>query len=176
MILHENRLPADDSWEISCLICYFWKSDKICNSRLLQIIGGALRVNSDLLWWVPCHTLPSHRPHRRDVGLSSHSIYQLPYYHNAGAVGGGGGGGGISSVYKCLTVTYFDEFHVTLSPLIGHTGEMWVSLLTVFTNYLTIIMLVLPEIHTTYLSRGMRFPTIWHFVKCRLGRASAASF
>ena len=23
MILHENRLPADDSHEISCLICYF---------------------------------------------------------------------------------------------------------------------------------------------------------
>ena len=27
-----------------------------------------------------------------------------------------------------------------------------------------------------YLSRDMRFPTIWHFDKCRLGRASAASF
>ena len=25
MIFHENRLPADDSHEISCLICYFWK-------------------------------------------------------------------------------------------------------------------------------------------------------
>ena len=23
MIFHENRLPADDSQEISCLICYF---------------------------------------------------------------------------------------------------------------------------------------------------------
>ena len=23
MIFHENRLPADDSHEISCLICYF---------------------------------------------------------------------------------------------------------------------------------------------------------
>ena len=43
MIFHENRLPADDSHEISCLICYFWKSDKIWNCRL-QIIGGALRV------------------------------------------------------------------------------------------------------------------------------------
>ena len=41
----ENRLPADDSHEISCLICYFCKSGKICNRRLLQIIGGALRVN-----------------------------------------------------------------------------------------------------------------------------------
>ena len=40
MILHENRMPADDSHEISCLICY----KKICNRRLLQIIGGALRV------------------------------------------------------------------------------------------------------------------------------------
>ena len=45
MILHENRLPADDSHEISCLICYFRKSDKIFKCHLLQIIGGALRVN-----------------------------------------------------------------------------------------------------------------------------------
>ena len=43
MILHENRLPADDSHEISCLICYE-KNRKICNCPLLQIIGGALRV------------------------------------------------------------------------------------------------------------------------------------
>ena len=27
-----------------------------------------------------------------------------------------------------------------------------------------------------YMSRGMRFPTIWHIDKCRLGRASAAFF
>ena len=45
MILHENRLPADDSHEISCLICYFGKSGKIFNCRLLKIIGGALRFN-----------------------------------------------------------------------------------------------------------------------------------
>ena len=45
MIFHENCLPADDSHEISCLICYFWKSSKIWNCRLLQIIGGALWVN-----------------------------------------------------------------------------------------------------------------------------------
>ena len=48
MIYHENRLPADDSHEISCLICYFWKSRKILKCRLLQIIGGALRVKVDL--------------------------------------------------------------------------------------------------------------------------------
>ena len=42
---HENCLPADNSHEISCLICYFWKSGKIFNCRLLQVIGGALRVN-----------------------------------------------------------------------------------------------------------------------------------
>ena len=29
MIFHENRLPADDSHEISCLICYFQKGSKI---------------------------------------------------------------------------------------------------------------------------------------------------
>ena len=45
MILHENRLPADDSHEISCLICYFFKKNgKTFNCHLLQIIGGALRV------------------------------------------------------------------------------------------------------------------------------------
>ena len=42
MILHENRLPADDSHEISCLKSYFWKSRKIWNCRLLQIIGGPI--------------------------------------------------------------------------------------------------------------------------------------
>ena len=29
MIFHENRLPADDSHEMSCLICYFPKGGKI---------------------------------------------------------------------------------------------------------------------------------------------------
>ena len=43
-IFHENRLPADDSHEISCLISYFWKGNKVWNCRLLQIIGGALRI------------------------------------------------------------------------------------------------------------------------------------
>ena len=44
MILHENRLPANDSHEIPYLICYFLKSGKTFNCRLLQIIGGALKV------------------------------------------------------------------------------------------------------------------------------------
>ena len=44
MILYENCLLADDSYEISCLICYVWKSGKILNPHLLQIIGGAFRV------------------------------------------------------------------------------------------------------------------------------------
>ena len=44
MIFHENR-PADDSHEIY-LICYFEKSSKILNCRLLQIIGGALWVKN----------------------------------------------------------------------------------------------------------------------------------
>ena len=46
MIFHENCLPTDNSREISCLIFYFWKSSKIWNYRLLQIIGGALGVKS----------------------------------------------------------------------------------------------------------------------------------
>ena len=42
MIFHENRLSAGDSHEISCLIC---KSSKFLMCHILQIIGGALRVN-----------------------------------------------------------------------------------------------------------------------------------
>ena len=45
MIFHENHLPADNSHEISYLICYFRKGGKIWTCCLLQIIGGALRVN-----------------------------------------------------------------------------------------------------------------------------------
>ena len=47
MELQENRLPADESHEISCLICCFWKSGKIWNCRLLQIVDGALWKKSD---------------------------------------------------------------------------------------------------------------------------------
>ena len=31
MIFPENRLPANDSREISCLICYFWKKQQNLN-------------------------------------------------------------------------------------------------------------------------------------------------
>ena len=48
MILHENCLPADNSHDISCLIGYFWKSGKIWNCHVLQIIGGSLRVKTPL--------------------------------------------------------------------------------------------------------------------------------
>ena len=44
MILHENHLPADDSHEL-----FFLKSGKNFNCRLLQIIGGALRVSVHIL-------------------------------------------------------------------------------------------------------------------------------
>ena len=44
MIFHENRLPADDFHEISCLICCCFLSGKNFNCRLLQNIDGALRV------------------------------------------------------------------------------------------------------------------------------------
>ena len=50
MILHENRLAADDSHEISCLICFFLLKRqiffKLLSHSLLQIIGGALRVKN----------------------------------------------------------------------------------------------------------------------------------
>ena len=41
-----TELTADDSHEISCLICHLCKSGKICNCRLQQIIDGALRVKA----------------------------------------------------------------------------------------------------------------------------------
>ena len=53
MLFNENHLPADDSQEITCLICYFGKSSKILDCCLLQIIGGALRVKEK------CKTLSS---------------------------------------------------------------------------------------------------------------------
>ena len=40
MIFHENRLPADDSHEISCLIK---RQNSKC--RLLQNVDGTLRFN-----------------------------------------------------------------------------------------------------------------------------------
>ena len=48
MIFHKNRLPADDSYEMLCLICYFWKSSKIWKCRLLQTVGGALWVKGQI--------------------------------------------------------------------------------------------------------------------------------
>ena len=44
MLFHENRLPADHSHEISCLICFILESSKNLICPLLQIIGGALMV------------------------------------------------------------------------------------------------------------------------------------
>ena len=44
-----KKIRYDILWEfyeIPCLICYFWKSSKIWNCRLLHIIGGALWVKT----------------------------------------------------------------------------------------------------------------------------------
>ena len=73
MIFHENCLPADDSHEISCLICYFWKTSKIWNCRLLQIIGGALRDN------IGCG---AHGKHLVDM-FSVHSHNKCFFLHEA---------------------------------------------------------------------------------------------
>ena len=44
MIFHENRLPADDSHEISCLI-FFGKLGKMSQNLLsASVVIGALRV------------------------------------------------------------------------------------------------------------------------------------
>ena len=46
MILHDNRLPKQAIlMKYHVLFVIFEKAEKICNCRLLQIIGGALRVN-----------------------------------------------------------------------------------------------------------------------------------
>ena len=45
MIFHEKRLLADDSHEISCLIC-FRKLEKVSQNVLsAAVVIGALRVN-----------------------------------------------------------------------------------------------------------------------------------
>ena len=41
--------------------------------------------------------------------------------------------------------TYFDEVIVTLSPFVGDTGEVGVSLLTVTANHPAVVELVLPQ-------------------------------
>ena len=46
MILSENRLPVDDSHDISCLYFLILKKGTILNCRLLHIIGGALWVKA----------------------------------------------------------------------------------------------------------------------------------
>ena len=40
-------MRIDNAHEVSCLICYFWKkkTSKIWSCCLLQIVGGALKVN-----------------------------------------------------------------------------------------------------------------------------------
>ena len=51
MIFHENRLPADDSHEITCLICYFWKAGNSKLSSAANYIDGALHVS---IWTFLC--------------------------------------------------------------------------------------------------------------------------
>ena len=48
LIFRKNKV--DDSHKIAYFICYFWKSGKIWNCPLLQIVGGALRVNFFACW------------------------------------------------------------------------------------------------------------------------------
>ena len=48
MIFHENCLPAGHSHGNHALFVIFEKTCKILKCRLLQIIGGALRVK----WWL----------------------------------------------------------------------------------------------------------------------------
>ena len=79
MILHENRLPADDSQEISCLIRYFSKSGKSFNCRLLQIIGGVLSVNYILC---SCTMSKALRKNGFDHGFHSDLIMTSMYFNN----------------------------------------------------------------------------------------------
>ena len=48
MIFHENRLPADDSHEISCLICYFYKAAKfeivVCCKLKVELYANSVQV------------------------------------------------------------------------------------------------------------------------------------
>ena len=64
-----------DSHEISCLICYFWKSSRIWNCRLLQIIGGAFWA---MIFCPQTITVP-HR-HRHSLNIQS-TPYDVRIWH-----------------------------------------------------------------------------------------------
>ena len=80
MILHENRLPSDNSHEISCLICYFLKSGKIFNCPLLQIIGGALWVKPNKIFVIRAviHKMLFTMSNREDQKQSDQGLHCLP--------------------------------------------------------------------------------------------------
>ena len=48
MIFHENRLPADDSHEISCLICCFLKKQQ--NYKLSSAANYRLKPNRQAVY------------------------------------------------------------------------------------------------------------------------------
>ena len=49
-------------------------------------------------------------------------------------------------MYTCNIYAHLDEVFVTLSPLVGDTGQVGVPLLTVATNHAAVIELVLAEV------------------------------
>ena len=49
MTFHENRLPADDSHEISCLISYFRKKEQI--SKLSSAANYRWRFKGKKIFW-----------------------------------------------------------------------------------------------------------------------------
>ena len=54
------------------------------------------------------------------------------------------------------------------------TSQVVLSSLCMLGNSIVLLSMGLPG--ELYLSQCMRFPTMWYFDECRLGRASAASF
>ena len=56
MIFHENRLPADDSHEISCLICYFLKKQQ--NLKMLSAANYRWRFEVNSIFFENFYVMP----------------------------------------------------------------------------------------------------------------------
>ena len=75
MIFHGNRLPADHH-----AFFYFWKSSKIWNCLLLQIIGGALSVKYIRFGYLSSHWQTA-KPQMSQAAHLCSLLYSHLYWH-----------------------------------------------------------------------------------------------
>ena len=178
MTFHENRLPADDSHDISCLICYFWKSDKIWKCRLLQIIDGALWVNC-LYWPVLTSLQPvllNKWTHTSLIISTSCDFFvsikaDTNSFLSFTAISRRVNSSSTETANPCPSIVLLQAYlQNSKTPSWCHL-QSCLSLLSASSS-------VSNENYdlTLYLSRHIWFPTMWHFDMCRLKPACAASF